>query len=570
MRASCGLDDGKAQKPESPYGNAAADALFLFSKHFFYFQNYAPALIVVTIIVKIFTIGEGRFYMMKKTAGTALILFLTFTLMLAGCGNGNNGKASNGKQDGAAESEALSGASQTQYTPFDQLKDHYDVIIVGAGNTGMTAALEAKANGMNPVIFEKMPAAGGNSMKASSGMNASETKFQKEQDIEDSNDLFYEETLKAGHGTNDKDMLRFFVDHSASAIDWLDSIGIRLDNITITGGMNEKRTHRPADGSAVGQYLVDGLLKNVKEQDIPLFVNANVQEINEQDGKVSGVRVLFEEQKEVKNIAADAVIVTTGGFGANMEMIAALRPDLEGLVTTNQPGSTGDGIKMIEKLGGVTVDMDQIQVHPTVQQEKSYLIGEAVRGEGGILVSAEGKRFVNELDARDKVTAAINALPEKAAYLVFDSGVKSRVKAIDQYEQMGFVVQGDSAEALADATGLPAEPLKATLDAWNKAVSGKKDAAFGRTTGMDNDLSAAPYYAIKIAPGIHYTMGGVKINTNTEVLNKEGNAIPGLFAAGEVTGGLHGQNRIGGNSVAETIIFGRQAGIKSAEYAKAQ
>ncbi|NKI21445.1 flavocytochrome c [Paenibacillus dendritiformis] len=510
---------------------------------------------------------------MKKKAAAMLILVLSFMLVIAGCGSGGNQNQNesqgNEKPAESQETEAVSGASQTNYTPIDQLKDKYDIIIVGAGGAGMSAALEAKEKGMNPVIFEKMPIAGGNTMKSSSGMNASQTKFQKEQGIEDNNDLFYEETLKGGHGTNDKEMLRFFVDNSASAIEWLDSIGIRLNNITITGGMNEKRTHRPEDGSAVGQYLVNGLVRNVQEKEIPLFVNANVTEITEKDGKVNGVKVLFNNNDE-KTIAADAVVVTTGGYGANMDMIGEVRSDLKGLVTTNQEGSTGDGIKMIEKLGGVTVDMDQIQVHPTVQQEKSYLIGEAVRGEGAILVSSEGKRFTNELDTRDNVTAAINKLPEKSAYLVFDSGVKSRAKAIEQYDKMGFVIQGDTVEALAKEIGVPADQLTATLDTWNSAVKNKEDAEFGRTTAMDHDLSNGPYYAIKIAPGIHYTMGGVKINTNTEVLNKDGQPIPGLFAAGELTGGLHGQNRIGGNSVAEIIIFGRQAGIKSAEFVQAQ
>lgn len=197
---------------------------------------------------------------------------------------------------------------------------------------------------MNPVILEKMPVAGGNTSKASSGMNASETKFQKEQGISDRNDLFYEETLKGGHNTNNKDMLRFFVDHSADAIDWLDSIGITLNNITITGGMSEKRTHRPKDGSAVGQYLVTGLLKNVQEQGIPIFVNANVKEITKQDGKANGVKVAFTQHGE-KTIPAKSVVITAGGFGANMDIIAQVRPDLEACVTTNQEGSTGDGIR---------------------------------------------------------------------------------------------------------------------------------------------------------------------------------------------------------------------------------
>lgn len=509
---------------------------------------------------------------MKKKMSAMLVLVLTFMLVIAGCGGGTDSKPeSQGDQKPAEnkETEAVSGASKVEYTPIDQLQDKYDIIIVGAGGAGMTAALEAKEKGMNPVVLEKMPMAGGNTMKSSSGMNASETKFQKEQGITDSNDAFYEESLKGGHDTNDKELLRFFVDNSANSIEWLDSIGIRLNNLTITGGMSEKRTHRPEDGSAVGQYLVNGLVKNVLSKEIPLFVNANVTEIMEKDGKVNGVKVLINDKDE-KTISADAVIITTGGYGANMDMISKVRPDLEGLVTTNQEGSTGDGISMIEKLGGVTVDMDQIQVHPTVQQEKSYLIGEAVRGEGAILVNNEGTRFVNELDTRDNVTAAINKLPEKAAYLVFDSGVKSRAKAIQKYEEMGFVVQGDSIEALAKEINVPADQLQATLDTYNKAVADKKDAEFGRTTGMEHDLSAGPFYAIKIAPGIHYTMGGVKINTNTEVLNKDGQAIPGLFAAGEVTGGLHGQNRIGGNSVADIIIFGHQAGIKAADFVKGQ
>jgi fumarate reductase flavoprotein subunit len=500
---------------------------------------------------------------MQKKVLTTLISVLTLTLISTGC----SVQTSNKKQE-TKGAEAVSSASKTDYISIDKLKDKYDIVIIGGGGAGMTAALEAKAKGMNPVIFEKMPVAGGNTVKASSGANASETKFQKEQGIKDSNDLFYKETLEGGKGTNDKDLLRYFVDNSASAIDWLDSKGIKLNNLTITGGMSVKRTHRPEDGSAVGQYLAEGLVKNVQAQEIPLFVNVEVKEITQKDGKVNGVKILI-NKKDEKTIEAKAVIVATGGYGANMDIISKYRPDLKGLVTTNQPGTTGDGITMIEKLGGTTVDMDQIQVHPTVQQEKSYLIGEAVRGEGALLVTSKGKRFVNEMTTRDAVTDAINLLPEKSAYLVFDSGVKSRVKAIDQYEKMGFVVKGDSIEALAKNMNVPQDNLKTTLDTWNNAVKNKNDAEFGRKTGMDKDLSGAPFYAIKIAPGIHYSMGGVKINDKTEVLNKDGKAIPGLFAAGEVTGGLHGNNRIGGNSVIDIVIFGRQAGVKSAEYIKA-
>lgn len=501
-----------------------------------------------------------------KKASKIFGLLASALFLAAGC-SADNGKGDTSANSSSESAEVASGASAQAYTDPKEMKDEYDIIIVGSGGAGMSAAIEAKDAGLNPVIFEKMPVVGGNTNKASSGMNASETKFQKEQGITDSNDAFYEETLKGGHDTNDKELLRYFVDHSADAIDWLDSLDIRLNNLTITGGMSTKRTHRPEDGSAVGEYLVKGLSENVQKREIPVFVNSDVKELIKEDNQVTGVKVSVKGQAE-KEISGKAVIVATGGFGASAEMIEEVRPDLKGIVTTNQEGSTGDGIKMIESVGGYTVDMDQIQVHPTVQQDKGVLIGEAVRGEGAILVDENGNRFVNELDTRDNVTAAINKLPAKAAYLVFDQGVRDRATAIEFYDKQGYVVEGKTVAELSEKLKFSGDDLVKTVDTWNKAVADKKDTTFNRTTAMDHDLSTGPFYAIKIAPGIHYTMGGVKINSKTEVLKKDGETIPGLFAAGEVTGGLHGQNRIGGNSVAEIIIFGRQAGIQAADFVK--
>lgn len=504
---------------------------------------------------------------MKKNVLKSLIILSLLSTTLGGCTT----KTDSNKEKSSAtteSTEATSGASQNfQYASIDELKEDYDIVIIGAGGAGMAAAISAKESGANPVIFEKMPIAGGNTMKASAGMNASETKFQEKEGIKDSNDLFYEETLVGGKETNNKELLRYFVDHSASAIDWLDSMGIELNNLTTTGGMSVKRTHRPADGSAVGEYLVDGLLRNISERKIPIFVNADVTEINEKNGKVDGVKVVF-NGKEKKEVQANAVVVTTGGFGANMDMVTEQKPELSGYVSTNQEGSTGDGIKMIEKLGGATVDMDQIQIHPTVQQESAYLITEAVRGEGSILVNQKGERFVNELETRDKVSAAINNLDEGYAYLIFDDALRERVTAINFYKEQGFVEEGNTIEELAKKIDIPANNLDETLKKWNDAVKAQKDNEFDRSTGMDEPLEKAPYYAIKVAPGIHHTMGGVVINTRTEVLKKDNQPIPGLYAAGEVTGGLHGQNRIGGNAVADIIIFGRQAGEQSAKFVK--
>ncbi|WP_339006995.1 flavocytochrome c [Lactococcus formosensis] len=496
---------------------------------------------------------------------TKLGLLAILGLSLTACGGNAQNKSTSSSS--SEKTDAKTGASKTMtYAEPSSLKKSYDVIIVGSGGAGMTAAIEAKDAGMNPVILEKMPIAGGNTSKASAGLNASETSVEKAQGVTDSNDKFYEETLKGGGGTNDKELLRYFVDHSAAAVDWLAQNDIVLDNLTTTGGMSVSRTHRPHDGSAVGAYLVKGLEENISKRDIPVFVNSDVTKINEKDGKVSGVEVKIEG--ETKQVDSKAVVVTTGGFGANQKMIAKYRPDLKDYVTTNAAGSTGDGIEMISALGGALVDMDKIQIHPTVFQKTGYLVSESIRGEGAILVNKEGKRFYNEMDTRDKVSAAELKQDGKYAYAVFGEGTKDKVKAVDQYISKDMVVEADNVEELAKKLEIKPEELNATVTKWNKAVADKQDSEFGRTTGMTNDISGK-VYAIKVAPGIHHTMAGVKINTQTQVLKEDGQPIKGLYAAGEVTGGLHGGNRIGGNAVADIIIFGRQAGQESAKYAKA-
>ncbi|AMC94168.1 fumarate reductase [Erysipelothrix larvae] len=491
--------------------------------------------------------------MKKLMCILAVILFV-----ITGCGKSNTTDK---------DSDEKSSATSFQGAKLDTLKDAYDVIVIGAGGGGMSAAIAAKEAGADTVIFEKMPVVGGNTSKSSAGMNASETKFQKNEGIEDSNDLFYEETLKGGKNTNDPELLRFFVDNSSSAIDWLDSMGITLSNLTVTGGMSVKRTHRPADGSAVGQYLVKGLLENVESRQVPIFLQAEVTELVKEGNEIVGVKVTF-NGTETKTIKAKAVIVATGGFGANADMVTQYNPSLKGFVTTNQKGSTGDGIVMIEKVGGYAIDMEQIQIHPTVEQKTSYLVTEAVRGEGAILVAQDGKRFINELETRDTVSQAIIGLDDHAAYLVFDQGVKDRVKAINTYVEAGFVLESDTLEGLAEKMNVDKESFTTTLESWNQSVASQNDTDFGRKTGMDHDLGTGPYFAIKIAPGVHHTMGGVKMNANTEVLDQSNTPIPGLYAAGELVGGIHGNNRIGGNAVADIIIFGRQSGVKAAEYIK--
>ena len=441
-----------------------------------------------------------------------------------------------------------------------------EIVIVGAGGAGMTAAIMAQQAGKDFVILEKMPYVGGNTTKATGGMNAAETHYQKEQGIEDSVELFAADTMKGGHDINDPELVRTLAEQSAGAIDWLDSIDAPLPKISFSGGASTNRIHAPADGSAVGNFLVDQFSAKLKELGVDVMLNTTATELIMEDGKIAGVKA--EGKEAVYTIKAKAVILATGGFGANLDMIADYRPDLRGTVTTNAPGATGDGIMMAQAVGAAVVDIEQIQLHPTVEQTTSMLITESVRGDGAILVNQSGHRFTNELLTRDAVSAAELAQEGQYAYIIFDQHLRDNLKAIEKYVKNGLTVQADTIEELARKLDIYPYFLTMTMNQWNEAVASQNDAAFGRTTGMENNLTTPPYYAIQIAPGIHHTMGGVKINTSAQVIDTNGSAIPGLFAAGEVTGGVHGGNRLGGNAVADIVIFGRIAAESAIEYCK--
>lgn len=443
-----------------------------------------------------------------------------------------------------------------------------DCVVVGAGGAGMTAALEAKAAGLNVVIVEKMAMAGGNSVKATGGMNAAETDVQASYGVEDTVEVFVEDTMKGGYDLNNRELVTKMAEESSDAIEWLESIGAPLPELSFSGGATNKRIHRPEGGQAVGSFIVDALLKNVEEQGIEILYNTEAKEILTADNAVSGIKA--EGKDKNYTINAQSVILATGGFGANEDMYTQYRPELKGFVTTNTPGATGDGIAMAEAVGANLVDIEQIQIHPTVEQTTSLLITESVRGGGAILVNESAKRFGNELLTRDVISANIIAEEGGYAYEIFDQQLRDSLSAIEKYVENNIVVQADTIEELAKELGIDEATLVETVNTWNEAVANQNDAEFGRTTGMEKNISVAPFYAIKIAPGVHHTMGGVEINTNAEVVSTEGTVIPGLFAAGEVAGGVHGGNRIGGTAVTDFVVFGRIAGQSAGNFVNKQ
>lgn len=440
-----------------------------------------------------------------------------------------------------------------------------DVVIIGAGGAGMTAANVTATAGKKTILLEKMANVGGNTIAATGGLNASQTRIQEKLGIEDSNDSYFNDTMKGGYNKNDPELVRNMVEKSAATVDWLISIGADLTDVGKMAGSSNKRTHRPQGGAAVGAHLVPVLEKACVKAGADLRLSSKVTDITK-DGKNYLVKV--ESKNGNYTIKAKTVIIATGGFGANPDMVVKYKPELKGFGTTNHKGATGDAFDWITKLGGQLVQMDEIQTHPTVIPGNGTMITEAVRGNGAIMVNREGKRFCTEMATRDVMSKAILEQKGQTAYLLFDQDVRESLKAIEGYAKKGLLTQADTVEALAEKLGIPAADLKATMTGYAKIQASGNDPLGRKANEMPRPLTKGPFYAVEVGPAIHHTMGGVKINTNAQVLDEGNNPIPGLYAAGEVTGGVHGGNRLGGNAVADICIYGKIAGEQAVEFLK--
>lgn len=504
--------------------------------------------------------------MKRKLALVLAVMMIAGTL--TGCQKSNNNNVSTeGSQSQNNETVDNTGEN-TEATPEVNQDLQADIVIIGAGGAGMSAAIQAAQDGAtNVVIVEKNSFVGGNTLRSTGGMNASETSYQEAEGIEDSNQLFFDDTMAGGYNLNDEDLVWTMVNNSAAAVDWVNAMGADLTVVGMFGGASVKRIHRPSDTSAVGPVLVNTFSKQLEELDIPVLLNTTANSIVvDEAGKVTGIKVSNEDGEYT--IACKAVVLATGGFGANSEMVVEYKPDLAGFGTTNQPGATGDGILMATEIGADTVDMEQIQTHPTVNPDTQTMYTEGVRGNGAILVNFEGQRFVNELLTRDVVSAAILEQTNGQAWLLFDETVRTSLSAIESYINAGIVYEGNTIEELAEQIGVDAEALANTVTTYSTYVANGQDVDFERDS-MESDLSTPKYYAALCAPAVHHTMGGLKIDTTAQVLDQEGNAIQGLYAAGEVTGGVHGGNRLGGNAVLDIVVFGRIAGESAVSYVEA-
>ncbi|KAL4861884.1 hypothetical protein BDV12DRAFT_203578 [Aspergillus spectabilis] len=456
------------------------------------------------------------------------------------------------------------------------------IIVVGAGLAGLSAATQLTHHNVPVILLDRAERPGGNSIKASSGINGAPTRFQSGPDDE----LFYEDTVRsagrplATAEAKDRDrrekLVSTVTSSSKDAVYWLsDEMGVDLSKVAQLGGHSRARTHRGAGQKPPGASIVGTLLESLKENPfVELRTTSRVTKVLKEAKEVVGVEYITDEQTQTLR---GPVVFASGGFAGDIRgMVSKYRPDLAGFPSTNEAREGSQ--PLLESVGAGLIDMDHIQVHPTgFLDEKDtsatvkFLAAEALRGEGGILLLHNGQRFVNELETREHVTDAVTRsatrldtdLQQWDVTLLLDEGAAAALSSHMQFYLWKGLIRKTTFAELGQST-------IDTVHEYAEAVAGKKDDPFGRKAFGNWALSDVQpdsvAYVGRVTPVLHFTMGGVLFNEQSQVLDDQGEPIPGLWAAGEVTGGLHGQNRLGGSSLLECAVFGRIAGDGAAAF----
>ncbi len=444
-----------------------------------------------------------------------------------------------------------------------------DVIVIGAGGAGLTAAITAADNGASVIVLEKMPIQGGNTLISGGEYAAPGNWIQTEEGIEDNAEQFYNDILKGGDNENDPSLVRVLAENALAEANWLkDYIGMEFeDHMLFFGGHSVERSLVPKN--ATGYEMISKLTAKLDEKNVPLHKNTAATElIQNQEGKVTGVKAQYGNQTVTYN-ANKAVILATGGFGANLDMRVKYNETMnENILSTNTVGSKGDGIELAERIGAQLTDMGYIQTYPTCDAQSGALlyVGD-VRMEGrSILVNKEGRRFVEELERRDVISNAVIEQTGGVSYMFWDESAMSDsgLAITHEAEYNGLIlrkqlIKADTIEEAAAFFDIDAAELKKTVENYNQYAKDGKDLEFNKR-GELVPFGEGPYYIMVSKPAVHHTMGGVKINTEAQVVDIDGNVIDGLFAAGEVTGDIHGTNRLGSDAIADITVFGRIAG----------
>ncbi|GGE79403.1 flavocytochrome c [Shewanella carassii] len=460
---------------------------------------------------------------------------------------------------------------------FDEL---VDVLVVGSGFAGMAAALQAREAGVSVMVIDKMPVFGGNSTINGGAMAVAGSPLQKQAGIEDSVDAMVADMLRAGRGMNDVEMLKLVCNGTAESCQWLIDYGVKWKPfVQHFGGHSVQRVLQTVESSGAG--IIRPLVKAARAKGVIMKNQTKLESfIRDSDGRVIGVEVregyYFPRERtgKLRTIGArKGVIMATGGFGRDIEYRMMQLPELNNdLDSTNHPGATSEALKQMMLLGANPIHLDQIQLGPWASpDEKGFGTASqfntiATYPHGIVVDVRTGERFFNELADRKARADAIMTRRDEHNNPVYPIGFTNaegakNAQTLDWGIKYKVITKAETLDELAKAYGMPADKLKAQVARWNEAVKTREDKEFGRPMQEAIVLDKGPWYAVRMWPKVHYCMGGVKVNTNSEVLHLVSNKpIPGLYAAGESTGGIHGASRLGACAVAEGIVTGRNAG----------
>lgn len=441
-----------------------------------------------------------------------------------------------------------------------------DVVVIGGGNAGLAAAVEASAAGAKVVLIEKMSMLGGNSIRSGGAYNSADKVRQTAQGIEDSPQKHYEQTLAGGDNKGDPELVRVFAEGAPEGLKWLEGMGMKFDDkvFTVLGAL-WPRSHAPKE--PVGTGFIKTLKAASEKNGVQFALDTRVERLVKENGRVVAAVAAAKDGSRVRYEAKMGVVLATGGFAANKELRqkydSRITPNLG---TTNHPGATGDGIVLAEKVGAALVGMEYIQLLPLGDPKTGALDGWiGFNVEDYIYINKKGERFVSEAERRDVMTQALIRQPDQFMYIVCDAHSmptpqtkNSFNQTAEQLVKAGSAFTADTIEELAAKIGVDPAAFRKSVDEYNAGVETKND-PFGKKL-LGQKIDKAPFYASPRVPTVHHTMGGVKINAKAQAIDTDGKIIPGLYAAGEVTGGIHGTNRLGGNALADTIVFGRIAG----------
>ncbi|SMY24607.1 unnamed protein product [Zymoseptoria tritici ST99CH_1A5] len=458
------------------------------------------------------------------------------------------------------------------------------VIVVGAGLSGLSAAHTIYLAGGNVLLLDKNNFMGGNSTKATSGINGALTRTQVDHKIQDSVKQFYDDTFKSARDKARPDLIKVLTYQSAAAVEWLqDVFNLDLTLVSRLGGHSYPRTHRGHDAKFPGMAITYALMQRFEElsekepERVALIKKAKVKNINMDGQRATGVTYEFNGEQ----VTVDGpVVLATGGYAADFtedSLLKKHRPDTFDLSTTNGNHATGDGHKMLMKIGANDIDMDKVQVHPTglvdpkdPTAKTKFLAAEALRGEGGLLLNNKGERFVDELQHRDFVSNEMWKQKEQGLWpirLVLNSKASNTLDFHTRhYSGRGLMKKMTGAE-LAKEIGCDEQALDKTFTAYNKYANGEEKDPYNKKFFHNFPVEVNDdFHVAQMEPVLHFTMGGIEINDQAQVLNNQGKPFDGLFICGELAGGVHGANRLGGSSLLGCVVYGRVAGASSSKY----